>query len=335
MDRLAIALVLVLAACGPSRRAWRPEASSASSLGPSTYAVVASGTPLAIAPRDGAPSFVLGQRFAVLRVIGIGAGWATLETVAGGAFDGHCVPGVARLEPFRLRFSVRERALSPLTQREIVQSFPDGTRIELARGVPVEALPGSSLVRAHLGDVSTVLRLERADVGTRYVPSRGFEEPSSVRGWVRADALAAAVPIVGGTGRVESHAPIGVPVVAIEGSGSEVLAQIRPRCARLTVRMPAHAIGATDFIAGTLVGESPEPYVVRAGAPLYWRDGTEAGVVATDVRFARELEPSGERRCFSRVIVFEPREVALELCAARRDVSTGEDAARVLDSPGL
>lgn len=307
---LRLFAVVLLLACGPSRRRWEPRAVADVSA-PSSYAIVAVGTPLSIEPR-GQPRWIA-RRLTVFRVIDRREGVAELETTAAR----HCAPGFLGV---RLRFYADERALVPVTQREVVQSFPDGTRIELGRGVPLEALRGTPLYRAYLGPITTVVRLGLGDVGTSYLPSAPNEAVTSGR-VLSGDALAAGVPVIGQTGRVEGTSD--VAIVASTDRGSEALVELRPACARLVVRVPIHTIAERAIVSEA--DEAGTGQLVRAGARLSFRDGARAGVVEHDVRFAREVDPNGDRRCF----VHEE----LELCVERRDL--GEDArpSGLLDDP--
>ena len=220
-------------------------------MGPSAFAVVSLETPLATAPREGAPTLraepphegtppregaptlpaepphegtppregpptlpaepphegtppreSTPPHFAAFRVRGEENGWVALETLGEDALP-HCAGGIDALAPFRLRFYVPVGALAPVTQREVSQSFDDGTRIELSRGVPLTRLQRDGFFRTQLGDVSTVVHLEPSEVGTRYMPSAPLPRPAVSR-MLRGDVLAAAVPVLGRTGRVES-----------------------------------------------------------------------------------------------------------------------------------
>jgi hypothetical protein len=319
-------LAILLCACAPSRRAWQPREPIGESEY-SAYAVVLASTPLSIAPSSSAPQTfalarerifnpVLGPAFVAFRMVRTENGWAELETL--GARGPHCAESFEALDALRVRFFVPARALVPITTREIEQSFPDGSEIELSRGVPVEPLPGTPLVRVFLGSTRTVLRVSPADYGTRYLPSEGAAYgPSAVV--IAREALAAAVPILGQTGRVEGSEALAV--YDQENARSEVLAEIRPRCARLVVRVPAQTLIAAPGPNEAPAPERPAP-AIRAGAHLSWRDGTDAGRAAREARFDRESEPAGDRRCFVRSIEDATVDGAafIELCVARADV---------------
>jgi hypothetical protein len=307
-------LLLILCACGPSRRRWEPQPIAPNA--PSSYAVVAMGTPLFTAPN--ARAALVAPSLTTLRVIARADGWVELETTAAPT----CTPAV--LPELRLRVFALERALLSVTQREVVQSFPDGTRVELARGLPLERVDRGSLYRVFAGDLSTIVQLGLGDVGTSFQPSAPFPAARSGRALSRA-ALAAGVPVVGQTGRVEGTRA--VELAGVELRGSEALADVRVACARVIVRVPAHAIEPAVAMQAPPVVSGP--HTIRAGTRLFWREGAPAGSVASDVTFARETDPSGARRCFAADL--EGRG-ALDLCVDRRDAGDASPAV-LLDPP--
>ncbi len=340
MRVLGICVVCAVAiGCAPARRTWHPQPLPPGAATPSAFAVVALTTPLATAPRDGAPALwpelpAAGHpSFGVFRILGEEDGWAAIETL-GDAGPPHCAGSIPALDAFRLRLYVPIAALVPVTQREIVQPFADGTRAELGRGVPLEALPQRMLFRAHLGDVSTVVQLGIADVGTRYLPSPELPRPSVDRA-LRGDVLAAAVPVLGQTGRVEASAASDVPVYEVTTHGGELLVELRPPCGRLLVRVPSHAVVSASAPA-QLAPETPRSGPsVRAGATVRWRDGTPAGVALRQVTLATEAEPVDRLRCFVLALRDDDDPTAtLQLCFDRRDVlEPGAGPALLLDDP--
>lgn len=261
-----------------------------------------------------------GPRYGAFRVIEQRGDWVTLETL-GEPRGPHCAESLRALEPFRLRFFVPARALALVTRREVAQPFSDGTRIELARGVPAEPVD-RDLFRVHLGAVTTVVRLSRADVGTRYLPSAELP-PAQPTGGLDGAALAAAVPILGQTGRVEAREPVAAPVYAERPRGAETLVELRPPCARVVVRVPSHAIVPWQPQANEEPA-APGTVVVRAGAIVRWRGGAHAGVATRDVVPGVEVEGDGVRRCFRRMLHQgiddgDPNSY-VDLCFAREDV---------------
>lgn len=347
MRPLVLALACLLVACAPSRRQWRAEELPAHVAQPAAYAVVRLDAPLALEPRDGAPvlwamaprEIYSGAppRYGVFRVLGQERDWVALETL-GGPREPHCAETIDALEPFRLRVFVPSRALALVTQREVAQPFEDGTRIELARGVPVEPVQ-RGLFRVHLGSITTVLQLAQVDVGTRYLPSAELPRPETGR-VLAGEVLAAAVPVLGQTGRIESSAPIDAPVYSEEPRGGEMLAELRPPCARIVVRVPPHTLGPREGSTTSEAREEPSAAAVRAGARIHWRDGTNAGVVTREVALVDEAESAGARRCFRHALRPAPEgsaadpTSAVELCFDRRDViDPGAGAATRLDDP--
>jgi len=229
----------------------------------------------------------------------------------------------------------------PVTTREVEQTFPDDTSIELSRGVPLDPLGSTGLFRAHLGGVSTVLRLDAGDVGTRYLPSPPLPHPDTTR-VLSSDALAADVPILGETGRLEGEREGSLDVYEATSRGnSELFVEVRPRCARAVVRVPAHVVTeVSGRISGREAEEPSTPPLVRAGATVYWSDGREAGTVASRADPGEEVERHGDRRCFRRAVRPVPPEAssdpsaAVVLCFDRRDVIDPDvGPAELLDAP--
>ncbi len=335
----ALVLLVLLAACSPSRRAFRPEPLPPHVARPAAYAVVRLDAPLALEPREGAPvAWPLPPsarpRFGVVRVLGEERGWVLLETL-GEPRGAHCAESPPAVEPFRLRFFAPARALVTVTQREVAQSFADGTRIELARGVPVERLT-AELFRAHLGATTAVLRLGPTEVGTRYLPS-AEPPPATPLRMVAGEAMAAGTAVLGQTGRVQSSELDGAPVYAEEARAGEALVELRPTCARVIVRVPPHVVVAREPPPPPAASSAPSGPSARAGAVVRWRGGREAGVTVREVALEREVEGDGpRRRCFLRSAAEAASPPAgLELCFDRRDlVEPGMGAARRLDEPG-
>lgn len=311
---------------------------------PAAYAVVPAAVPLAIAPRPDAPRIVPAVErdayglplarasFRVFRILGERNGWAQLETL-GEPARAHCADGLETLEPFRLRLFVPVSMLALVTQRETRQEFADGTFIELARGAPLEPLPGVGWFRVHLGGVATTVRLAQADVGTRYLPSAELA-PAAAAHALRGDAIGSGAAVLGITGPIESAGGGDVSVYATAMRGAEALVELRPRCGRIVVRAPAHALA--DHAGEPVVSEREtlraDAIVVRAGTTVRWRGGGYAGTVTRDTALDEEVEPSGRLRCFRG----SAAGAGIELCFDRRDVVDPRyGAGEALDAPGV
>ncbi len=350
MRRVALVLTsVVLTACGPARRAWQPPPVPVDAAAPAAFAVVLLSQPLSTAPSSEAPA-VWGTSpvalygggapepsFAVVRVLGTEGDWVAVETL-GEPSEAHCVPGVEGLEAFRLRLFARSSALVPVTQREVVQQLDDGTRVALGRGAPLEPLPQRDFYRARLGVLRTVLRVDRASVGTRYLPSAPVTLEPTPR-VLSPDVLPAALPILGRTGRVDAALPVAYPVHDEGVRGGESFVELRARCGRLVVRVPSHAVVDAPPADPPAPDASPRTGpTVRAGTIVHWRDGRAAGVTTRTVQLGAEFAPSGRRRCFAhalRPITPADPSPELELCIDRGAVDEpGIGAAHRLDPPG-
>ncbi len=340
---LGLGLALLALGCGPSRVRWEPQPTAPEA---SSFALVSAGARFHVAPDPRAPAVALAppgaerapwlaDAFVVVRVLAEEDGWARVETL-GAAPEAHCVPeAVPGLRPLRLRLYVESRALAALTVREVTQRFDDGTSIWLARGVPLERLSRDGFHRVRLGALSTVIRLAPSDVGQRYLPSE--PRPAAVpAGRLALDALRAGVPILGQTGRVHSaEATEDVPLAAIEPRGSESIVVLAPRCAELSVRVPAHVVGEPpDALAATPEPAAPvAPPWVEAGTEMFWPGGRDAGSVAERLALDRPIEDGSELRCFGRSLHGED-DPGIVLCFRRADVHEPGAAARGLDTPG-
>jgi hypothetical protein len=331
---LSAALAALAAGCGrPPRRAWEPPPLEPGDA-PAAFAVVRAGAPLHVAPDGRASTVVLpAEGFVPLRVLREADDWVWLETL--GAPDrSHCAPAVEALEPFRLRLYARPRDLVPVTVREVTQRFDDGTFIHLARGVPLEALPGERAFRAHLGPASTVVRLEPTAVGTRYLPSPPPEVAAAAH-VLSGGALVSGVAVLGRTGRLAAHAPVELPVHARAPRGGEQLVEVRTRCARVGVRVPARAVQPPGVVLARVDG-APGPPFVTARSPVFWANGQRAGAVVRRAPVRDEIDPVQGRRCFRHPLGRDPATAAaVILCFRPHDViDAGPAAGRRLDPPG-
>lgn len=335
---------VALLGCSPRRVRWRPREGALGTTAPamSTFAAVFAGTSFRVAPSPSATEVALlppndpyepwaRDSFLAFRLIGDTGGWATLETL-GEPAAAHCGLDPPSLRAFRLRLHVPSNQLATVTVREVEQSFPDGTSIALARGVPLEPVPGPQrLFRAHTGGLNTVLRLDVADVGTRYLPS-SHAEPGTPDGMLAADALHAGVPIVGQTGRLHANALAGAddgaPTYTYDTQArgaSESAVTLHPRCAVLRVRVPSHTLLPPPLVGEELPSARPGAVRVERGTRISWPDGREAGVVTEPVEVADEVDAdevetdtNADRRCFG--VRFHPDVAPTVLCFSRREV---------------
>ena len=343
MRAAALALALLAGACGPQRRQWRPP-SDAPADGATSFGVVPASADFYIAPDARAPtvSFAstqatrapwLSDEVVAVRVIGQRRGWVAVETL-GDDGAAHCAPPRPALRGLRLRLYVHARALGAVTVREVDQRFPDGTSIHLARGVPLAGAGSGRLFRVQLGEVNTVVRLDPNAVGTRYLPSPPVE-PGPPAGWLSGDALRAGVPILGQTGRVQtSEAEANALVYAVEAAGSEARVELRPRCGRLRVRVPAHVVrSADDLITGEATATPPAPPFAEPGTPLFWPGGREAGTVTERIGLGPDVESTVDLRCFARALRARA-EPSVVLCVRRESLAEPGAAARGLAPPG-
>lgn len=350
MARLALFSLLLAAttSCAPPRRSWQPVRSTETS----SYAVIWQGAPMHVAPDRSAPSLTLlsaraarepwgRTALAPFRVLWERDGWVALETL-GAPSDPHCATSPPALASMRLKLFVPSAALVPVTTREVDQSFQDGTSIHLGRGVPLEPLGNQNLFRARFGSLTTVVRLAPGEVGTRYLPSTPAP-PLGRAMMLSGEALEAGVPTIAESGRVHSDHANAMPAEVIDmQGGSESRVEIRPRCGRLVVRVPFHAVGPpAGLLFGALGRDTTGDTFLEAGTPLFWGDGREAGRTSERLFLRREIAGAEGRRCFTHALRFVPPEAAapdpsafITLCVAARDViDPSVPLARRLDDP--
>ena len=78
----------------------------------------------------------------------------------------------------------------------------------------------------------------------------------------------------------------------------DVLATLALRCAQVRLSLPPERVKEREEqVLGGRVGTAPPGMTVRAGAPVYWPDGTRAGSMRSEFTFARSPASPPGKRC--------------------------------------
>ncbi len=233
-------------------------------------------------------------------------GWLALETVPESEWGRHCEGGLRTLAALRLRVFARADARVPVTTRTVHQSWPDGTAVALAPGVPLAARAGQRW-RATLGAVAVELGLPADAVGGAYVPGAMFPPSDDAPAFVE-DATVRAGDLRLKEGRLGPASDLPIPLLfarSTRSAGEDLIATLDLHCGRVDARVaPAHVhprqeAAPLEIDAGS--GLLPGRLRVLAGATAHWPDGTVAGRVDAPTTFHREV-PSvvPELRCLQK-----------------------------------
>lgn len=138
-------------------------------------AVVRSGAKLYFAP-TGDVGFELPPLSAApgmpVHVVGEEGGRLVVETLAREPAEPHCAATLDGIADFRLRFHLAKDDLSPVLTADLEHAFADGTKLRLARGVPIPA--GASEIVVRGTKVRVPVPAER--IGRSYKPGASFPE---------------------------------------------------------------------------------------------------------------------------------------------------------------
>jgi hypothetical protein len=248
----------------------------------------------------------------------------------------HCYEGaVLAARGLGVHLYVRRDDLETVTTRPVRVEFPDRTAIALAPGVAVAPLAAAGVFRVKISHLAVELALPADGVGHGYVTSPLFRaEPRPLtaapreRTSLTAEQLAQGVLAYQQGKIVQASAPPESAFSSREypiASSQEIdpgrrLVTIAQPCIQITGIVDASHVTAKEQQGGfgfaSLSGSpefarspgaekpaggkgeevSHEP-VLRAGAPLFWKDGQSAGRAIEDVRLDHDATAAGERRC--------------------------------------
>lgn len=248
-------------------------------------------------------------------------GWIEVASMPGFRAGEHCYGTASGLAGLDVHLFVRASDVAPVTPRAVRRAFDDGSAVTLVAGVGLEPR-GRNRFDARVRGASLRVELAPDQVATRY----GVTEPIAVsRESIALLAPGASVDL-GRGGRIETEtadraqrASRGVvtfdasetgrrsadgpprtqlAVQATTTTGGHIAATVRSSCLEatgwvrgrdLTTERPARAAADLGEHRGT---------TVRAGAALYWADGTRAGRAADVATLDGAPRPNGARTCF-------------------------------------
>jgi hypothetical protein len=278
-----------------------------------------------------------------MRQRGVSDGWVELKTIPGFRPTAHCYPTVAGLDDLDVTLYARRGALAQLTTSRITRRFDDGSGLKLTAGVGVTHR-GGTRYEAIIPGATIRLRMRDEELGSSYGGVRTFPTSRNAVGLLapggRLDFHGGRLVAETGSRRARRGGTVSFSVaetrgrsgggparalLAVETSGrrGRIEATVRAPCAEVSGELngrdvsrerPPRAIHTLDEHHGTRV---------RAGAALYWPDGSRAGRTATDTALDGRISTRGGRRCFQhRLRVSGPRgaDETLSLCVASHDV---------------
>ena len=314
------------------------------------FVVVAVGTPLRSAPRDGG-TYVVTARTAdaarlrdlhigndVYRVVAEQGDFVEVESTGESPFDAtsaHCSRPRGALASLSVKFFVRRSELVPVVKTATTLTNADGTSLRLQAGALL--YPQKTAANAYTVESGNVVlaipeKALRDNVGTSYRPEPRFAVASSEDavdpqafhlGEVRFDGKAVGA----------RYPNLVEPIEVKRAPGGRALVTMRSACAEVVVSVPDARLRSKASVVGGMVGmsKSPDRYVahVRKGAALFDLAGHQVGVTTDDTGFETEIAPVGSKRCFTRTLVdlwdakgrtpSRPEEI-LSICVAPEDL---------------
>lgn len=270
-----------------------------------SYAVVQPQTAWATAPLPDAPSVrpEPGQTTRHFgRLLGYRGPMAALEV--GEPAGLHCAEPLPNLSGMRLVLWVPRERLAPVLLRPQRLRHPDGSGYDLAPGLPVGPAvadapqPGQRYRPLSTERFVTAAAVANRDVGVAYQPAPlPKAETSSQEQWIDQPTL----PL--GDGQLlrqpgDKDELWSGQVRPDPQDPSMVLVGLEDRCARFTVRVPASGMG--HALGGLLLGSLGAGRAqVRAGARLFWPDGSPAGHTVSDSQVGRPVTDRLGMKCFA------------------------------------
>jgi hypothetical protein len=278
----------------------------------------------------------------VMRQRGVSDGWVEVKTIPGFRATAHCYHSVAGLDDLDITLYVRHDALAQVTTSRITRRFDDGTSLKLTSGVGVRHR-GGRRYEAIIPGATIRLRMREEELGTSYRGARTFPTSRDAVGLLapggRLDFHEGRLVAEAGSRRERRGGTVSFSVaetrrgggggparalLAVETNGrrGRIDATVRAPCAEVSGALdgrdvsrerPPRAIHTLDEHHGTRI---------RAGAALYWPDGSRAGRAATDTALDGRISTSRGRRCFQHRLRAAGRspDETLSLCVEAHDV---------------
>jgi TonB family protein len=288
--------------------------------------------PVGVAPRA-APGMTV-------KVVGEADGRLVVETLVTEPAEHHCAATLDGLTDFRLRLYLAAIDLLPVLTEDFVHELGDGSKVRLARGVPIPAGSAELIVRG----TNVRVPVPTEHLGRFYEPGQPLSSAGS-RG--KLYVLDGHPLTYGGRTLDESGLYREAEDVVHFGSTAkdrDALVTVRNPCVEVTALVsnerllaapppggsggvlaspygPGIQVGNDDEdVWGGLTGTSSPSYAVKAGVAITWVDGGPAGQAIADHRFTATPRNEGGRVCFdTALVVGEPTTVTL--CFAPGDVA--------------
>jgi len=280
----------------------------------------------------------------VLRQRGVENGWVELKTIPGFRPRSHCYHSVAGLDDLDLTLYARQDALGQVTTSPITREFEDGTKLRLTAGVGV-VHRGGPRYDALIPGATMRLRMRESELGTSYAGARTFSTSRSAVGLLapggRIDFHNGRLVAEAASRRARASGTVSFSVadtrggdggparsllaVETEGRRGRIEATVRAPCAEVSGQMDGRSVSRERPPRSIHTMDEHHGTRVRAGAALYWPDGSPAGHSANDTALDGRMTPRGPRYCFQhRLRVGSPHgaDETLSLCVARSDVVT-------------
>lgn len=273
-----------------------------------------------------------------VNVVGEQDGRLVVETLVTEPAEHHCAATLDGLADFRLRLYLARTELLPVLTEELEHSFGDGTKLRLARGVPVPA--GSTELDVRGTKIRVPVPAER--LGRYYPPGSPFSKH---------DDVGEVLPYPGHgltyDGRTLDEASFyarggNVLRFGVVERASDALVTVRNPCLEVTALVSLERLRSITPIPGTLAGYMDEPrsspyedalaaatlagpgattkvHAVKSGTPISWADGRPAGQVTADHAFETPPRAEGGRSCFDAPLALG-QATTVTLCFAPGDV---------------
>jgi hypothetical protein len=280
-----------------------------------------------------------------VNVVGEQDGRLVIDTLVSDPAEHHCAATLDGLAHFRLRLYMAAAELVPVLTEELEHAFDDGTKLRLARGVPVPA--GGAELDVRGTPIRVPVPAERT--GRSYTPGQPFSSEGGDGKLYPLPRDAKKLYTVGhaltyGDETLdEAHLYRAAGNVVRFGSTPKdagALVTVRNPCLEVTALASNERLKAPpsfdaleeDIVARQKALEGDEwdelglvgakPAEVAAGTAITWADGLPAGQVTATHRFTTAPREQGGRSCFD-VELIMGQAPTVTLCFAPGDVGSG------------
>lgn len=256
----------------------------------------------------------------VARWVGERDGWIEIAPVSSSLHSEHCAGFANGLDAMELRFFVRKTDLLEVTTKVASHTYPDGTSIRMAAGIP---LYRGKAGRYHF-DVHGIrgeTELPKDSIGDRYRPER-----LQVRGEYRMALARKVRPRLGGTALTLDA---DMRLSEVEGDRAKRVL-LMSECREVWALVPAgeleQAKERKNLGSGVLgvLGAADQNRHVRQGAPVYDRKGNRIGSTWHSVSLRPTAGAAGKRVCEDRPLKQGSGYGMLKLCYDNADINEGE-----------